>query len=261
MLTDELGRTLALRNTPQRLISLVPSLTEYLFYLGLGQRVVGVTDYCIAPAAGVATLPKVRGTKNPDCAAISALQPDLVLMNKEENRERDVLALAEAGLSVYVTDITTVAGARATLARLAELLDCRAQAAGLLAEIDAELALAPPPSVRYAAAIWRDPWMFVGSATYADDLLAHCGGRNIAATWEGRYPRAELAKLAAQQPNLLLLPDEPYRFSAADLPAVAGVAPRIALCDGMALTWYGPRTHQALRTFRQLLAASIARPI
>ncbi len=254
MVTDELGRTLALRATPQRLVSLVPSLTEYLFYLGLGQRVVGVTDYCIAPAAAVAGLPKLRGTKNPDCAAIRTLQPDLVLMNKEENRERDVLALAEAGIAVYVTDIATVAGARATLARLAELLDCRAQAAGLLAEIDAELALAPPPSLRYAAAIWRDPWMFVGDTTYAADLLAHCGGHNVAQEWAGRYPRAALADVAALHPDLLLLPDEPYRFSAADLADVAGVAPRTALCDGMALTWYGPRIPQALRSFRQLLA-------
>jgi ABC-type Fe3+-hydroxamate transport system substrate-binding protein len=254
MITDELGRTLALRDTPQRLISLVPSLTEYLFYLGLGQQVVGVTDYCIAPAEAVAALPKLRGTKNPDRAAILALQPDLVLMNKEENRERDVLALAEAGINVYVTDIATVAGARATLSRLAELLNCRAQAAGLLAEIDAELALAPPPGLRYAAAIWRDPWMFVGGATYADDLLAHCGGINIAHEWEGRYPRAELADIRELQPDLLLLPDEPYRFSAADLPDVAGLAPRAELCDGMALTWYGPRIPQSLHTFRQLLA-------
>lgn len=253
---DDLGRTIALRNPPQRVVSLVPSLTEYLFFLGLDQRVVGVTDYCIAPARAVAGLPRVRGTKNPNRAAILRLQPDVVLMNKEENRQRDVVALVEAGLNVYVTDIETVAQARASLARLAELFDCSAVARPLLLEIDAELASSAPAQVAYAATIWRDPWMFIGRQTYADDLLAHCGGINVAHAWDGRYPRAELADLAALQPTLLLLPDEPYRFSAADLPAVAGVAPHVELCDGMALTWYGPRIPQAIRSWRRLLQAA-----
>src|SRR5262245_51499105 len=112
-ITDPLGRELTLNDTPQRIVSLVPSLTEYLFAIGAGDRVVGVTEYCVEPAAAVASLPKVRGTKNPDREAILALQPDLVLAAKEENMIRDVRELEAAGISVYVTNIETVAGALA----------------------------------------------------------------------------------------------------------------------------------------------------
>jgi ABC-type Fe3+-hydroxamate transport system substrate-binding protein len=256
VIRDELGRQLSLPRPPRRIVSLVPSLTEYLFFLGAGDRVVGVTDYCTAPAEGVASRPKVRGTKNPDVAAIVALQPDLVLLSKEENRQRDVLALEAAGVPAYVTDIETVAAARASLARLAELIGCPAAAAPLLAEIDAELAVCAEssgPPQRVAAAIWRDPWMLVGAGTYAHDLLRVCGGLNVAAALDGRYPRVSLDELAALGAGLLLLPDEPYRFGPADLPDVAGLAGRALLCDGALLTWYGPRLPQALRHWRRLL--------
>lgn len=264
MIRDDLGRELILPQHPERIVSLVPSLTEYLFFLGAGERVVGLTDFCIAPAAGtpwvVAAKPRLRGTKNPDLAAIIALRPDLVLLNKEENRERDLLALEAAGLAAYVTDIETVAAARAALDRIAGLIGCQSAAAPLLAEIDAELAVcatqgvpASGPPRRVAAAIWRDPWMLVGAGTYAHDLLRICGGRNVAAGLDGRYPRVSLDQLAGLGAELLLLPDEPYRFGPADLPAVAGLAGSALLCDGALLTWYGPRLPQALRHWRHLL--------
>lgn len=106
---DALGRRLDLPAVPQRIVSLVPSLTEWLFALGLAEQIVGVTDFCLHPAELVAHKPKLRGTKNPERAAIIALQPDLVIASKEENRQRDVDALGAAGVPVYVTDITTVA--------------------------------------------------------------------------------------------------------------------------------------------------------
>jgi ABC-type Fe3+-hydroxamate transport system substrate-binding protein len=256
LIRDELGRQLSLPRPPRRIVSLVPSLTEYLFFLGTGDRVVGVTDYCTAPADGVAAKPRLRGTKNPDVAAIVALQPDLVLLNKEENRQRDVLALEAAGIPAYVTDIETVTAARASLSRIAELIGSPAAAAPLLAEIDAELAAcaeSTAPPRRVAAAIWRDPWMLVGAGTYAHDLLRVCGGLNVAAALDGRYPRVSLAELAALGAELLLLPDEPYHFGPADLPDVAGLAGLAVLCDGALLTWYGPRLPGALRHWRGLL--------
>jgi ABC-type Fe3+-hydroxamate transport system substrate-binding protein len=261
LIRDELGRQLSLPEPPRRIVSLVPSLTEYLFFLGAGDRVVGVTDYCTAPAEGVASRPKLRGTKNPDVPAIVALHPELVLLSKEENRQRDVLALEAAGIAAYVTDIETVAAARASLARIAELIGCPDPAAPLLAEIDAELAVcaeAGAPPQRVAAAIWRDPWMLVGAGTYAHDLLRVCGGLNVAAGLDGRYPRVSLDELAALGADLLLLPDEPYRFGPADLTDVAGLAGRALLCDGALLTWYGPRLPQALRHWRGLLRGTEA---
>lgn len=120
--TDALRRALVLDGPPERIVSLVPSLTEWLFAVGAGERVVGVTDYCIEPAAALADLPRLRGTKNPDRAAILALRPDLVLVDQEENRERDVLALAGTGLTVYATAIRSVADVPAQLGQLAAVL-------------------------------------------------------------------------------------------------------------------------------------------
>jgi ABC-type Fe3+-hydroxamate transport system substrate-binding protein len=262
MLLDALGRAVPLAAPPQRIVSLVPSLTEFLFAIGAGARVVGITDYCTEPAAQVAALPRVRGTKNPDRERIAAMQPDLVLASKEENRERDVLALAERGLPVYVTDICSVAGALAQLGTLAAVLDMAAGAAPLLAEMRAALAEQRARQAvpwRVLVFIWRDPWMAVGADTYADDLLAVCGADNLARRLPGRYPRAPLEAFLALEPDVILLPDEPYRFGEADRSAFAPCADcaavregRVLLCDGALLTWYGPRTAAALRFFGQV---------
>lgn len=264
---DALGRAVELTAPPRRIVSLVPSLTEYLCAIGAGARLVGVTDYCLRPAARVAQLPKVRGTKNPDRALIRDLRPDLALAAREENRERDVAALTAAGIPVYVTDICTVAGALTQLADLAQLLDAEAGAAPLLAELRA--ALAQAAATRAARAprrtltfIWRDPWMAVGADTYADDLLRLCGAENVAHMLAGRYPRAPLEEFMQLAPEIILLPSEPYAFSAADRAAFAPFAAvpavqtgRIHLCDGELLTWYGPRTAAALRVFGELVGS------
>ncbi len=266
---DALNRTIDLPAPPRRIISLVPSLTEYLFAIGLGPYVVGVTDYCVAPAAQVASLPKVRGTKNPNRELIRALQPDLVLAAKEENRERDVLALTAMGIPVYVTDIQSVADALAQLSALAQILAAERTAAPLLHALETALAQAQQSLIgrrpqRTLVFIWRDPWMAVGGTTYVDDLLRLCGSENLARQLPGRYPRADLADFMHLNPDVILLPDEPYRFTAADrtafapFAAVAAVAAqRIHLCDGMLLTWPGPRTITALHTLPGLFKGSV----
>jgi ABC-type Fe3+-hydroxamate transport system substrate-binding protein len=207
----------------------------------------------------------VRGTKNPDRQAIVELRPDLVLAAKEENMLRDVRALEEAGIPVYVTNIRTVAEAAEQLGALARLLDAKAGAAPLLEELRAALwrvyAL-PADRVRRRVLvfIWRDPWMAVGDETYANDLLALCGADNVALRLPGRYPRAALSAFMQLNPEVILLPDEPYHFEEADWESfapygdVAAVLNRqVFLCDGKLLTWYGSRTAEALRLFGELL--------
>jgi ABC-type Fe3+-hydroxamate transport system substrate-binding protein len=262
---DALNRRLELAGPPQRVVSLVPSLTEWLFAIGAGERVVGVTDYCIEPVAALAGLPRLRGTKNPDRAAIQALRPDLVLADQEENRERDVLALEAAGVSVYVTAMRSVADVPTQLATLAEALGVSAQAAPGLEAIRTTIAAAERragPRRPTLCFIWRDPWMAVGAETYAGDLLQLSGADNLALHLPGRYPRATLDAFLALRPELILLPSEPYAFSERDLEAflphrdVPAVREgRIVLCDGMALTWPGPRTAEALRGFATLIGA------
>jgi ABC-type Fe3+-hydroxamate transport system substrate-binding protein len=249
---------------PERIVSLVPSLTEALFALGLGSRVVGVTEWCVHPAAAVAQLPKLGGTKTPDLAAIRTLRPQLVIANQEENRRRDVERLEAAGIPVWVTYPRTVTDAVALLRELAELGGAAEGLARVVEPIEASVARAaaerPARATPVFCPIWKDPWMAVGRDTYAHDLLTLCGGANVFADrGERRYPIVREAEITAAAPEVVLLPDEPYAFGPREaaelarlLPAAAG---RVHLIDGTLVSWYGPRIGRAIETLRPLLAA------
>ena len=252
MVVDALGRQIDLPGIPQRIVSLVPSLTEWLFALGLNERIVGITDFCIHPADLVVHKPKVRGTKNPDRAALLALKPDLVVANKEENRQRDVDALTAAGVPVYVTDIRSVPQAINQLATLADLLSARSAAQPYLNDMCRAYrsVTLPPTRQRVLALIWREPWMAIGGDTYTHDLLERCGAHNAGADLSGRYPRFDLHVLSTLDLDRILLLSEPYAFSEDDLPPLrAHFNDPIDFVDGELLTWYGTRIGQALHTF------------
>jgi ABC-type Fe3+-hydroxamate transport system substrate-binding protein len=257
--TDARGTAVGLPDRVERVVSLVPSLTEWLVVAGVGERLVGVTDWCLEPAGALAGLTRVRGTKNPDLEAIRGLEPDLVVANAEENRKLDVKRLEAGGLAVFVTMPTTVAGAVAELRDLAAAVGGLPQAAALDADLVAAVATAyrrrPVRQVRYACAVWRDPWMWLGRRTYGADLLGLAGGRPVLDDPATRYPRLDPGTLAALAPELVLLPSEPYEFGAADAEEVAAAfgGTRVELVDGRALTWYGPRIPAALASFRELL--------
>jgi len=263
---DDAGRTLVLAAPPRRIVSLVPSLTELLFELGAGDAVIGVTRYCTEPPRRVAPLPKLGGTKNPDLEAVVALAPDLVVMNAEENRRADFEALAGRGVRVYVTEPKTVADGVRLIARLGALVG-RAEIAGRLAAaqqtaldgVVARVRGATP--VRYFCPIWRKPWMTFNADTSAHDVLAVAGGANVTAEHAGRYPEVTLDAIAAARPEVVLLPDEPYRFTARDVPALADLDATPALrgghvrfVDGKALAWYGLRIADAVATFARVFA-------
>ena len=251
----------------RRIVSLVPSLTEALFALGLGERLVAVTDWCVHPAEAVDALPKVGGTKNPSLEDIVALEPDLVIANQEENRRRDVDWLVGRGIAVWVTYPRTVRDAVALLGELAGLGAPEERVDAVLRPIERAVeeaeARRPRRPTRFFCPIWKKPWMAVGRDTYADDLLRLCGGQNVFADrTERRYPLVEADEITAAAPEVILLPDEPYAFgprdvaelSALDLPAA--VAGRIHLIDGTLVSWYGPRIGRAIATLRPLLAGS-----
>ncbi len=285
---DSLGRLLQVPTPPRRLLALVPSLTETLFASGYGPQVVGVTTYCTEPAAAVATKPRLGGTKNPDIAAILALRPELVLAVAEENRPQDVEALTQAGIPVYVFDPRTVRDGIDLLWRLAELLTCPDHVRAHIEAIEQVYAetqalVAQRPRVRVFCPIWKDPYMTINEDTYLHDVLRVCGGDNIFAhrqrrfplsadlghgpeatgtryeARDRRYPRVTLAEMAALHPDVVLLPDEPYVFRASDLADFAPFNPvpavqqgRIHLIDGKLRTWYGPRLGASLQTVRAL---------
>lgn len=251
---DDLGTVMGLPDEPARIVSLVPNLSEVLAAWGLAQRVVGVTEWCAADAFGRAR--RVRGPKNPDVRAVTGLAPDVVVANEEENRELDVRRLREAGVTVYVTRVRTVAGAAETLRRLGAALgaaELGRQLAGELhrAVLDAEEERAP---VLTLCPIWRDPWMVVGRATFAGDLLARCGAHVWHPSDDARYPRIDLADAGAADIGLVLLPDEPYPFGESDRGVFDGWGVPVRLIDGADLTWWGTRTPAAVRR----LAATVA---
>lgn len=276
-------------HVPQRVVSLVPSLTESLFDLDLGPRLVGVTAYCVRPVMGVQLLPRVGGTKNPDVDAILRLEPDLVLMNDEENRREDAEKLQSAGIPVWVTGPRTIVDVLNLLWTIMDIFD-HAVMVPRVREIerayDYTLAAARgAPSVPTFAPIWRDPWMTFNADTYAHDVLRVCGAANVfadrerqfplaadlgdadplpdddprAAGRDRRYPRITLDEVVAAQPELVLLPDEPYAFAAEDVEAISALdipaahSGRIYRVDGSLLTWHGTRVAYALRDLPALI--------
>ena len=231
---DDLGADVTLSGPARRIVSLVPSLTEAIA-ASAPERLVGATDWCTHPAD--LDVARVRGTKNPDLAAIRALSPDLVVANKEENRELDVRRLRDAGVAVWVTRIETVEESLASMSRLFT------EALGLadppwLVEARSLWARPAPRRLSVAVPIWRDPWMVVGSPTYTDDLLARAGLVNALTDRDGRYPTVTADDIDRAGADVVLLPDEPYVFTADDGPE-AFTTP-IRLVSGRLLTWYGP---------------------
>jgi ABC-type Fe3+-hydroxamate transport system substrate-binding protein len=232
--TDDLGTPAETAGPAERVVSLVPSLTESVAATRAG-ALVGATDWCTHPADLEVT--RVRGTKNPDVRRIVDLRPDLVLANQEENRELDVRRLREAGVPVWVTVIKTVPQAIDSMTRMFETAlgwGVPAWLADVRAAWDKPL---PAVRARVAVPIWRDPWMVVGRDTFTGDLLRRLGYENVFASHADRYPKVAVDEIESSA-DLVLLPDEPYVFTADDGPEVFTRPTR--LVSGRLVTWYGP---------------------
>jgi ABC-type hemin transport system substrate-binding protein len=278
---------------PQRVISLVPSMTESLFELGLGAALVGVSDYCNRPEAAQ-QLPKVGGPKDARIADIAALAPDLVIANREENTRELVEGLQAAGMAVWLTFPCTVRAALDDLWTLARLFHSNTANLQLdMLERSLEwtlLANQDRPRRRFFCPIWQQVseadgaawWMTFNGQTYMSDLLGVFGAENVFAARQRRYPlladvgdaaeeapgerdtrypRVTLAEIVAAQPDLILLPDEPYAYGAADAAAArkwfantpAAENGQILLVDGSLLTWSGTRLGMALAVLDGLI--------
>lgn len=243
---DDLGHPVPLDSPPTRVVCLVPSITEAIAHT-VPDVLVGATEWCTHPPD--LAVERLRGTKNPHVRRIVERAPDLVVANREENRERHVLQLREAGIPVWVTDIRTVPGALASLRRL---LDALAPGGSPVWLAEAESVWSAPPPlrrVRVAVPIWRNPWMFVGADTFAHDLLTRLGAENVFADHAGRYPAAEPEE--ASEADLVVLPDEPYAFGPDDGPEA--FTPPSVFVSGRDLTWYGPSLAEAGHRLSQAL--------
>ncbi|MGB9376171.1 MAG: helical backbone metal receptor [Mycobacteriales bacterium] len=258
MSEDDLGTGLPDAPVPQRIVSLVPSLTESVAVSAPG-LLVGATDWCTHPAD--LRVRRVGGTKSPDLDAVRECAPDLVLANAEENRPQDVAALRGDGIAVWVTNPRTLAQAFTSLTRM--LLAC---GAGVPNWIDAaERAWSPtydgsPPRWTAVVPIWRRPWMVLGADTFAGDVLRRLGVANAYAGATERYPRIVVDDVRSAGADAVVLPDEPYAFSAEDGPEAFPGLP-VALVSGRHLTWYGPSLVEARDVLEeQLTPLDASRP-
>ncbi|MFF9023335.1 helical backbone metal receptor [Streptomyces eurythermus] len=236
-----------------RVVSLVPSLTEAVA-VTLPGALVGATDWCTHPAD--LDVARIGGTKNPRLDRIVSLAPDLVIANEEENRAADLDALRAAGLEVLVTEVRRVPQAFSELDRVLTACGARGRPGWLDAAERAWAAL-PEPAERTTAVVpvWRRPWMVLGRDTFAGDVLARLGVDHLHAGDPDRYPRVPVTELRAAAPDLVVLPDEPYRFTADDGPEAFPGLP-CALVSGRHLTWYGPSLTRAPRVLAEALRAA-----
>lgn len=238
--TDQIGRKFEVPIEPQRIVSLVPSQTELLFELGLESRVVGITKFCIHPKEWFKTKPRVGGTKKLSIERVSALKPDLIIANKEENNKEDIERL-EKEFPVWVSNINTLNDALEMIRMVGEIT--HTDATELIANVEAGfMNLKPLTPIRRALyLIWKDPYMAAGTGTYIHDVMTLCGLEN--AVSDLRYPALTEQEITELNPELILLSSEPFPFAKKHQQKLQLLLPSadIKLVDGEMFSWYGSR--------------------
>lgn len=257
LFTDQLGRQVMLHRWPvKRIVSVVPSQTELLYDLGLGEAVVGITKFCIHPAEWYNNLPRVGGTKTLQPGKIATLNPDVILANKEENTQEQIEALA-ARYPVWVSDVFDLPSALDMIRSVGALCGKTAEAQDLANEIDTAFAVHRPDEhwvpLRAAYLIWRKPYMAAAGGTFIDDMMQRAGFTNVYAGQQ-RYPELHLSDLAALNPEVVLLSSEPYPFAEKHIREIREYLPdaKIMLVDGELFSWYGSRLRLSPAYFAQI---------
>jgi ABC-type Fe3+-hydroxamate transport system substrate-binding protein len=252
--TDQLGRKIDLAHRPQRIVSLVPSQTELLFDLGLEEEVVGITKFCVHPNQWFRSKSRVGGTKKLDFKKITALQPDLIIGNKEENQEEQIKELMQH-YPVWMSDIGNLSEAIHMIASIGAICDRKERAFALTSNIEKAFhalpACHPPRSAAYL--IWQNPYMAAGNDTFIHDMLKRCGLTNVIE--DSRYPEINLDKLQGHSPSLILLSSEPFPFGTKHIAPLQEACPtsRILLVDGELFSWYGSRLLHTPAYFETIL--------
>jgi ABC-type Fe3+-hydroxamate transport system substrate-binding protein len=255
--TDQLNREITINYPPKRIISLVPSQTELLFELGLNKEIIGITKFCVHPAAQLEIIQKVGGTKKLDINLIRNLKPDLIIGNKEENTKENI-DLLSTEFPVWMSDVANLEDAMTMISQVGELVNRQPEAAYLNHLINAgftdlqTLALQHGIDKKVAYLIWKDPYMLAGRDTFINDILMKIGLSNI--TKESRYPEIDVEELAIMMPDLILLSSEPYPFKEKHIEELKKAVPgvEIMLVDGEMFSWYGSRLVKAVQYHFQL---------
>lgn len=239
---------------PKRIISVVPSQTELLFYLGLDVEVVGITKFCIHPADKFKTVTKVGGTKQLEIDQIRALNPDLVIANKEENTQLQIEELMNI-CPVWISDVHNFDDALEMIRSIGTITNRRTEANILLADITTSFnkLILQALNQRVVYFIWRKPYMAAGPNTFISSMLQKCGLIN--AVKASRYPEISAQELTEINPDLIFLSSEPYPFKQKHADELQELLPssQIILVNGELFSWYGSRLLDAPAYFRQLI--------
>jgi ABC-type Fe3+-hydroxamate transport system substrate-binding protein len=240
---DQIGHTFYLPHAPRRIISLVPSQTEFLFDIGLENEIVGITKFCIHPSDKVANYSNIGGTKNVSLAKIKNLKPDLIIANKEENTKETILAL-QALYPVYTSDIHDIDSAIAMMLDIGKICQREEQASLLTQNISQHFASLNTSKRIFKSVylIWRKPWMTVGNDTFIHHIMSLAGFENCFNT-QKRYPVLSDNELMDAKPTTILLSSEPYPFKERHINELQRLCPdaSIILVDGEMFSWYGSR--------------------
>ena len=251
--TDQTGYTISLSHVPKRIVSIVPSQTELLYDLGLDERVVGITKFCVHPNTWFRSKQRVGGTKTVKLDLVAALQPDLILANKEENVQEQVEALRKIA-PVWTSDISNLAETLDMIQAVGELNDTLAKATAIQEQIQtAFTALSGNTQHKAAYLIWRDPYMTAGGDTFISDMLQYCGCTNVFAHQQ-RYPAITLADIRDSGADTVLLSSEPFPFKEKHIAEISAALPgtKVLLVDGEMFSWYGSRLLHAPAYFQSL---------
>ena len=257
LLRDQLNRPLAISKKPTRIVSLVPSQTELLVALGLADFIVGITKFCVHPSHLLKTKKVVGGTKNVHYQKIDALQPHIILCNKEENT-MEIVATLEKKYPVHVSDVASLSDTYQLIEAYGKLFSCEKKAREITKKIsDAqhrfEAHMKNKPKINVLYLIWKNPWMAAGKGTFIDAILQLNHFQNALHTTT-RYPELTEATIRAMHVDLILLSSEPFPFAQKHIAGIQQIAPkaRIKLVDGEFFSWYGSRLIDAFPYFRSL---------
>ncbi len=253
---DQMHRLIRVPDRPQRIISLVPSQTELLYDLGLGDRVIGITKFCVHPEVWFRSKARVGGTKKVDIDKVRTLNPDLIIGNKEENERADIEVL-EREFPVWMSDVRDLESALELIARIGSITAVEAVAEQMIRNIRDAFKVLKPVSPTLAAAyfIWQDPLMVACGGTFIHDMMRHCGLVNVFEHRLERYTEITARDLAATDPDVILLSSEPFPFAEEHIREFNMICPGtlVRLVDGEFFSWYGSRLLLAPAYLRSLL--------
>jgi len=252
--TDDLGRIIKFEEKPKRIISLVPSITELLYDLGLEEEIIAVTKFCKYPKEKIKTVEKIGGTKDFDLEKIRSLKPDLIIAVKEENDKERTLEIAKE-FPLCVFDITDIDSALSSILKIGKLTGVEENAKKIMQEITNKIqAFSTPKAKKVCYLIWENPMMTIGKNTFISEMLQLAGYENVFSEKKENYFSVSNEELKSKETDLIFLSSEPFPFKEKHQKQFQKQFPnsKVVLVDGEMFTWYGSRILKAIDYFRLL---------